>query len=527
MADVSLSAGLLKSEVAVTGSSSRVERRPVARVGDVGLPAGVGVAARARGGDWDFPGWGSSSTVKVVKVRGGELAALDDVVSRAVDPLAEPPPPEKHVALDQFRATAIAGNDLLSSCLYTAGLCAQYAGKMAPISLALVSFMLFFFRYVYSEVVTAMPVNGGSYNALLNTTSKRFAALAACLSLISYVATAVVSGCDAMLYAQSVAPSLSVPAATIAVLGFFALLTLMGVGESAAVATGMFFLHVFTLALLVIWSFVYACQNHWSTFSSNWRADFYPSIPPTSGSVVAVGTAGTAIFFGYASALLGITGFETAANYVEEMKDGKTYVQTLRNMWWAAAIFNPIISLGAMAVLDMQTELLQHPSDLLSAMAAKMGGYPLQLFVAIDATLVLAGSVLTAYVGVTGLVKRMAMDRCLPDFLKAKNKWRGTPHWTIIGFFILTSTLFLLLWLPASDKQNSVNNLGGVYDIAFLSVMSAFALSCIILKWKRPDLPRMVVASWPTVLIALAFVLAGLIGNIIMNPGILVRVRDA
>ena len=39
--------------------------------------------------------------------------------------------------------------------------------------------MLYFFRFVYSEVVSAMPVNGGSYNALLNTTKKRVAALAA------------------------------------------------------------------------------------------------------------------------------------------------------------------------------------------------------------------------------------------------------------------------------------------------------------------------------------------------------------
>lgn len=33
--------------------------------------------------------------------------------------------------------------------------------------------MLGFFRHVYAEVVTALPINGGTYNALLNTTSKR------------------------------------------------------------------------------------------------------------------------------------------------------------------------------------------------------------------------------------------------------------------------------------------------------------------------------------------------------------------
>jgi hypothetical protein len=36
-----------------------------------------------------------------------------------------------------------------------------------------------------------MPVNGGVYNAMLNTTRKQTAALAACLSFLSYLATCV------------------------------------------------------------------------------------------------------------------------------------------------------------------------------------------------------------------------------------------------------------------------------------------------------------------------------------------------
>ena len=37
------------------------------------------------------------------------------------------------------------------------------------------------------------PLNGGAYNALLNTTSKSLASMAACLTLLSYMATAVIS----------------------------------------------------------------------------------------------------------------------------------------------------------------------------------------------------------------------------------------------------------------------------------------------------------------------------------------------
>lgn len=66
--------------------------------------------------------------------------------------------------------------------------CVQ-AGPVAPFCLAIVGVILYAFRSIYGEVVTAMPVNGGSYNALLNTTSKPVAALAACLSMLSYIAT--------------------------------------------------------------------------------------------------------------------------------------------------------------------------------------------------------------------------------------------------------------------------------------------------------------------------------------------------
>ena len=64
----------------------------------------------------------------------------------------------------------------------------------------MVTIMLFFFRRVYSEVVTAIPVNGGTYNVMLNTTSKKLASFVACLSILAYVATAIISAYDAAVY---------------------------------------------------------------------------------------------------------------------------------------------------------------------------------------------------------------------------------------------------------------------------------------------------------------------------------------
>lgn len=114
---------------------------------------------------------------------------------------------EHKTKLNQFQATSIAGNDITSSCLYVSGIAASMGEKWAPVSLMLVALVLFFFRSVYAEVGTALPLNGnkdlssgGSYNVLLNSTTKWFASLAACLTLVSYTATAVVSATSAIAY---------------------------------------------------------------------------------------------------------------------------------------------------------------------------------------------------------------------------------------------------------------------------------------------------------------------------------------
>ena len=107
------------------------------------------------------------------------------------------PHPKK---LGQLAATAICGNDITSSCLYVSALTITYAGQYAFIALLIVAAVLFLFRRIYGEVVGALPLNGGAYNVLLNTTSKSNASVAACLTILSYMATAVISASEAMHY---------------------------------------------------------------------------------------------------------------------------------------------------------------------------------------------------------------------------------------------------------------------------------------------------------------------------------------
>lgn len=409
--------------------------------------------------------------------------------------VAEPSDSRKHVKLNQLLATSICGNDITSSCLYVSAICALYAGPYAPLSLLLVAAVLYLFRKVYGEVGTALPLNGGAYNVLLNTTSKRFASLAACLTILSYIATAVISAYEAMHYAHQIWHSLNVLLATIIMLGLFAFLSILGISESARVATGIFIFHICTLILLVAACGFVVLQD-FTILQENFQT------PPPTG-------VGKAIFFGFAAAMLGVSGFESSANFIEEQDDG-VFVKTLRNMWIAVAFFNPVISFLSLGLLRLN-ELENHKETLLAHMG-KLSALPfLEQMVSIDAVLVLSGAVITSFVGVSGLVKRMSLDRCLPQFLLAENKWRGTNHWIFLGFLGLCVSILLA-------TGGEVEALAGVYTISFLSVMALFALGNMLLKTKRDRLRRDERASWPSVTIALVAVLTGVVGNVLLKP---------
>jgi len=139
----------------------------------------------------------------------------------------------------------------------------------------------------------------------------------------------------------------------------------------------------------------------------------------------------------------------------------------------------------------------------------------LRYIVSIDGFIVLSGAVLTSYVGVTGLMRRLALDRVLFQFLLAENSMRHTNHWIIIGFFSVATSLILIV-------RNQASTLSGVYTCAFLCVMTLFAFGNMLLKYKRSKLPREVIASWPTVILATAFVIAGFVGTVIINPIVLI-----
>ena len=405
----------------------------------------------------------------------------------------------EHPKLNQFLATAICGNDILSSSLYVSGIAIVFAGVYAPVVLAVIGLVLFFYKSVYTEVVEALPINGGAYNCLLNSTAKPFAAIAGVTTVLSYTATAVISGYVAMSYLHSLFPAIALIPATIGLLLVFALLVVNGLKDSAKVALGIFIFHVLVLSILVLLGLGHIVTGHTHFLSENVH---------NSGLVI-VNHGGLlrALFFAFAASLLGVSGFESSANFVEEQGEG-VFRKTLRNMLAGVVFFNPLITLVVLATLPLTT-IAQSTDFVLANSALVLGGQILRVIVIVDAFLVLSGAVLTAYVGVGGLIARMSSDNCLPEFL-SKQTSRGSYPRIVASFFVLCVSILLI-------TEGDLFAMAGVYTIAFLSVMTLFAVGNLILRQTRPDLKRTYSAPLPYVVLAMLATLAGVVGNIITD----------
>jgi amino acid transporter len=399
----------------------------------------------------------------------------------------------KEKRLGAWHATAICGNDITSSCLYVSGIVIVYAGVLAPVALLLAAGVLYLYKKIYTEVVEALPLDGGVYNCLLNCTRKFDASIAACLTILSYLATAVISAKTSAEYLKDLLPLMPPMQITALILVAFAGLSIMGISDSARVALVIFVLHIGTLTVFVLWTIASSDLVHlWETnLQTLWQQTNWAK----------------SLFLGFSAAMLGVSGFESSSNFVEQQQPG-VFRLTLRNMWVAVTIFNPLIALLALGLLPI-ADIDKHQEDLISILGFNVGGNFLHTLIVADAFLVLSGAVLTSYVGVTGLMHRMTLDQCFPQFLLKKTR-RGSYPIIILGFMTLCLSILYL-------TGGQLLSLAGVYTISFLGVMTFFAVGNVLLRINRRELKRTYQAGWTTVIVGALATTAGIIGNLIID----------
>ncbi len=129
-----------------------------------------------------------------------------------------------------------------------------------------------------------------------------------------------------------------------------------------------------SLSLLVVLgvSYLFGGEGSLATLWANVQAP----LPSGRGLV-------TALFFGFAISMLGISGFESSSNFVEEQAEG-VFPKTLRNMWVAVSMFNPLMAVLALSLVPLDG-VPTYKETLLSHMGAVAGWGWLSALISIDA----------------------------------------------------------------------------------------------------------------------------------------------
>lgn len=287
--------------------------------------------------------------------------------------------------------------------------------------------------------------------------------------------------------------------ATIGLMFFFVVLISFGISESSSVAIFIFVLHILSMLLLIGSALWYAFSHDFMTLYENFNLPVKGSIP-------------IALFLGFSTAMLGISAFESSANFVEEQEKG-VFRKTLRNMWIAVTVINPLMALALIGVIPIPA-VEGKEEVLLAYMGEITGGPTLAKVIAIDAVLVLSGAVLTSFIGVAGLMKRMSLDRILPQGLNKTNKRGGATRILLVFFALCVSVLLI--------TKGKLGPLAGVYTISFLAVMAYFGFGNLLLKIKRAKLPQPEYSQPFVVAFAIFCILAAIYGNVRLHPEYLV-----
>ena len=382
----------------------------------------------------------------------------------------------KKTQLNWFISAGIVGADIGTSVFYSTGILFPIVGYIAPLFVLIVCLAMWVFKKTYEEGLAMSPRNGGAYSMILRTMGRRAAVAAGALTFVSYLATAAVSSLSGSYYICSLFfPSASL--STVVFIAFFpilffGLLNIKGIKEPAKIVTGISSFHFVFLFVIGIWALIHLVMNfqdlNLGKFLTLFEGDKKVTLP--------------LLAYGFAAAFLGITGFESAAQIIESMKQPqvKTLEKLYRTVILAVSFTAPLISFVCLALLTPE-ELDQNINHLLSGLTYKLGGNPLKTLLVINASFTLFAATNTALVGFVGLATTMAKNGNLPQtFLKRiLHKYpslEGYPY-IILPFVLITMCM-------SAFVAGEVHIAAKVYGIAFLGVMVSFAIGVLLMRNK-------------------------------------------
>ena len=132
----------------------------------------------------------------------------------------------------------------------------------------------------------------------------------------------------------------------------------------------------------------------------------------------------------------------------------------------------------------------------------------------VDAVIVLCGGVLTGIVSACELLDQLALHRVLPSIFLRFIPLTGSPYISVLSFM----TFSMMLYASAGA---SLTVISGMFSLVWLTVMSLFPISLLLLKFNRERLPRARKTSFFILMVTLILAPVVFAGNIAVHPRII------
>ena len=398
--------------------------------------------------------------VGTLRTRLREERQLSRLMAQAVSPV--PKKDGKHQSIGQLGPLlcwAVVFADIGSSIYYVPGILYGRVGNLAGFFVLLTMSVFVLLTLKYAEVSARFPEGGGVVTVAAQAINSWVGALGGMFILVSYFLTAAISCLSAIQYFSVVLPAISplILEITITVLVLLGLLNWVGISESAKVSLAGALI-AFVSDLAVIWTvFTHIPVSEFPLLFSSMFA--HASLTPTS------------ILVGFAGAFLAFSGLESISQLSPSMKAPRKKIISM-------ALLLVVITIGVTSpLLTILATLLQPgaaadpvlSTQLLSLLGGHWGNLVLQTEVAISASLILAFASNTALIGAYHVFLALARMEFFPEFILRRNRFRGTPHWSIALATGIPIAVLLLV-------RGEINILGDMYAFGLLG---AFTVTCI------------------------------------------------
>ena len=372
-----------------------------------------------------------------------------------------------------------------SSIYYALGIVAVVAMGATPIALGLAGILFIFTALTYAEGTAMLPEAGGSASFARHAFGNLGGFTAGWALMLSYIVTISISAFTIPPYLGYFwEPFKSSPVVgTIASMGivfFLMVLNIVGIKETSVVNVGAAILDIATQVSLVIIGFILLFNPPilFQRIIENW--------PSTSNLVL-----------GIALASIAYTGIETMSQMAEETRHPeKTVPKALIMMIVTVLVIFAgisLVSLSAMSPAELATDWARDP---VAGIAAHL---PLEVLSTILKPLIaiLAGTILliatnAGLIGISRLAFSMGSHKLVPPILSRVHPRFKTPYMAVIIFSIAA----IFLQLPGFFAPDVFENMGALYTFGSLLAFMFAHSSILILRIRRPELPRPFKLGW-------------------------------